>query len=60
MPKTKITAGQLLFNAARDGDVEGLRSALGKRAPTDYKDAVSGMSDPVCLSDGFTYERVRH
>ena len=44
MPKTKITAGQLLFNAARDGDVEGLRSALGKRAPTDYKDAVSGMA----------------
>ena len=40
----KVTAGQLLFIAARDGDAAGAEKALAKRAPPDYRDNVEGMT----------------
>ena len=40
----KVTAGQLLFIAARDGDATGAEKALAKRAPPDYRDNVEGMT----------------
>ena len=44
LPMPKVTAGQLLFIAARDGDAAGAEKALAKRAPPDYRDNVEGMT----------------
>ena len=40
----KLTAGQLLFSAARDGDAACVEKALAKRASPDYRDNVTGMT----------------
>lgn len=53
----RLSAGQLLFNAARYGDAAGVEAALNKRAPPDYRDNIEGMT-PLHMACCSGHEKV--